>query len=179
MADIYAESDKQQEAESVYKTMLKKFRESSETYIKYGKFLYSTQRMESARKVFKRALLNLDTTQHVRLISKHCQLEIEMGDMSCGKTMFDQLLATYPKRIDLWIMYANTLAKLRDSEGAKNVLRRAIEIGFPPKKMKPLFTRLYEIDKDSDTPNPEAIREIAMEYAKQQGFEGEINVDAD
>ena len=55
----------------------------------------------------------------VQLISKFCQFELEFGERERGVTMFDQLLGSYPKRIDLWLVYANAVAKIGDLEGAK------------------------------------------------------------
>ena len=55
----------------------------------------------------------------VRVISKFAQMEFEFGEMDRGCTMFDQLLGCYFKRVDLWLMYANTLAKIGQYEKAK------------------------------------------------------------
>ncbi|CAG7838577.1 unnamed protein product [Allacma fusca] len=164
MAEIFCQSKKTQEADEIYQKMVKKYRNTPDACIKYGKFLYRNKRYEDARELFKKTLLQMDRAHHVQLISKYSQFELELGERERGCTLFDQLLGTYPKRIDIWLVYANTLAKIEDYDNAKNVLIRAIESRFPPKKSKPLFTRLFEIDKQCPNPDPDAIRQLAVDY---------------
>jgi rRNA biogenesis protein RRP5 len=165
MAQIFCQSKKLEEAEDIYQKMVKKYRDTPDSCIKYGKFLYINKRFEDARDLFKKTLECIDRAHHVQLISKYSQFELELGEKERGCTLFDQLLGTYPKRIDIWLVYANTLAKIEDYENAKNVLIRAIEIRFPPKKSKPLFARLFEIDRKCPHPDPDAIRQLALDYA--------------
>ena len=35
---------------------------------------------------------------------------------------------------------------------------------IPPKKMKPIFSRLFEIDQLCKNPDPEGLRQLAIEY---------------
>lgn len=39
------------------------------------------------------------------MISKLSQLEFKYGEPERGKTMFESLLSTYPKRVDIWSVY--------------------------------------------------------------------------
>ena len=52
----------------------------------------------------------------VSLISKFSQLEFKYGESERGKTMFESLLSTYPKRVDLWSVYIDMMLKTGDKE---------------------------------------------------------------
>jgi rRNA biogenesis protein RRP5 len=41
----------------------------------------------------------------ISLISKFAQMEFKFGSAERGRTIFETLLATYPKRVDLWNIY--------------------------------------------------------------------------
>lgn len=53
------------------------------------------------------------------VISRFAQLEVKFGELERGKTMFDTLMLSYPKRTDLWIVYVDTLTKAADIDGAR------------------------------------------------------------
>lgn len=45
------------------------------------------------------------------LISKFSQLEYKYGEAERGRTMFESLLSTYPKRVDIWSVYIDMVLK--------------------------------------------------------------------
>lgn len=47
----------------------------------------------------------------VDVISKFAQLEFRYGDAEKGRTMFDKVLTTYPKRTDLWSVFIDLMVK--------------------------------------------------------------------
>lgn len=51
------------------------------------------------RVVYSYLVLDIET------ISKFAQLEYQIGNPMKGRTMFEELLSTYPKKIDLWTVY--------------------------------------------------------------------------
>ena len=52
----------------------------------------------------------------VDVISKFAQYEFKHGEPERGRTMFDSLLSSYPKRVDLWSVYVDMVMKLGDNE---------------------------------------------------------------
>lgn len=46
---------------------------------------------------------------------------MKFGQIERGKTLFDTMMMSYPKRTDLWIVYVDTLTKAGDVEGARYV----------------------------------------------------------
>jgi rRNA biogenesis protein RRP5 len=45
------------------------------------------------------------------MINKFGQLEFKYGDQERAKTLYEKLLASYPKRTDLWSIYIDMLIK--------------------------------------------------------------------
>ena len=55
----------------------------------------------------------------VELISKFAQMEFKLGEPERGKTMFENILSTYPKRTDLWSIYIDMVTKLKEIDAAR------------------------------------------------------------
>ena len=58
----------------------------------------------------------------VDIISKFAQLEFKDGEPERGKTMFESLLSSYPRRIDLWSVYIDMMIKLGESKPVRYVV---------------------------------------------------------
>ena len=52
----------------------------------------------------------------ISLISKFSQLEFKHGEPERGRTMFESLLSTYPKKVDLWSVYVDMVLKTGDTQ---------------------------------------------------------------
>ena len=50
-------------------------------------------------------------------------MEFEFGESDKGCSMFESLLLNYPKRLDIWNVYADVLVKHGDIKRARYVLR--------------------------------------------------------
>ncbi|XP_050709588.1 protein RRP5 homolog [Eriocheir sinensis] len=90
------------EAERVYFNMSKKFSQELSVWVKAGIFFFSHNMAGEGRRFFERALRSLDKKDHVELINRFGQLEFRFGETECGRTMFESLLSTYWKRLDIW-----------------------------------------------------------------------------
>jgi len=138
-------------------------------------------RLESARKLFQKALLSLEKRDHVDLISKFAQLEFRYGDPEQGKTIFESMLATYWKRLDQWSIYIDMLVKYTLGEEAKtdavefvrNIFERLITFKLPPQKMKFIFKKYYDFEAKFSAENSEILDKIkqkALEYIESDIF---------
>lgn len=47
----------------------------------------------------------------VDVIAKFAQLEFRYGDAERGRTLFDKVLTSYPKRTDLWSVFIDLMVK--------------------------------------------------------------------
>ncbi|XP_040041963.2 protein RRP5 homolog isoform X2 [Gasterosteus aculeatus] len=61
LADIYAKSKKTKEAEGLYKTMVKRFRQNKAVRLSYGTFLLQQGQSDGATVLLQRALKSLPT----------------------------------------------------------------------------------------------------------------------
>lgn len=53
----------------------------------------------------------LSSISGVDVIAKFAQLEFRYGDVERGRTMFDKVLTSYPKRTDLWSVFIDLMVK--------------------------------------------------------------------
>lgn len=109
--------------------------QSPKFFLNYASFLFDTMAApERGRALLPRALQSLPAHTHVETTSKFGQLEFRSsnGDIERGRTVFEGLLSSFPKRIDLW----NVLLDLEIKAGDADQVRRLFErvLGLQSKK---------------------------------------------
>jgi rRNA biogenesis protein RRP5 len=55
----------------------------------------------------------------LKTISKFAQLEYKLGDPERGKTIFEGIVNTHPKRLDLWSVYMDMDAGQKDIQALR------------------------------------------------------------
>jgi predicted RNA-binding protein with RPS1 domain/Tfp pilus assembly protein PilF len=121
MAELYAAADRPRDAESAYTTMCKKFVGSVRVYLAYARFLVDQGNVAAFRKLLDRAVTALPSREHLSIVSKFAQLEYQRGSVERGRTLFEGVLATHPKRLDQWHVYADMEVKHGDASAARYV----------------------------------------------------------
>lgn len=174
MVHIYVSANKNEQAEGLYKQMLNKFKQNVDVWLDFGLFYIKTGNVESCRGLLQRALKSLPKQDHVAIIAKFAQMEFKYGDVERGKSMFDSILASYSKRTDLWLVYVDLLAKVPDVEAVRKTLERATSLKLNPKKMKPLFKKWLDFEKQQgDDKTAQRVRQCAVEYVEAHTPDGE------
>ncbi|CAF4860426.1 unnamed protein product, partial [Rotaria socialis] len=74
-------------------------------------YLFRRHQTEQAKTILDKSFASLSSTDHVEMINKFGQLEFKYGDKERAKTVYEKLLASYPKRTDLWSIYIDMLIK--------------------------------------------------------------------
>ncbi|XP_031720539.1 protein RRP5 homolog isoform X1 [Anarrhichthys ocellatus] len=172
LADIYAKCDKTKEAEGLYKTMVKRFRQNKAVWLSYGTFLLQQGQSDSASALLQRALASLPSKESVDVIAKFAQLEFRYGDSEKGRTMFDKVLTSYPKRTDLWSVFIDLMVKHGSQKEVRALFDRVIHLSVSVKKIKFFFKRYLEYEKKHGTPQSiQAVKEKAMEFVEDKGTE--------
>ncbi|XP_077102303.1 protein RRP5 homolog [Siphateles boraxobius] len=172
LADIYAKSDKIKEAESLYKNMMKRFRQEKSVYLSYGTFLLRQRQSDATNALLQRALQSLSNKDHVDLIAKFARLEFQYGNTERGKSMFDKVLSTYPKRTDLWSIFIDLMVKHGSQREVRDLFDRVIHLSVSVKKIKFFFKRYLEYEKTNGTPETiQAVKQKAVEYVESKGAE--------
>ncbi|KAI7811133.1 protein RRP5 homolog [Triplophysa rosa] len=170
LADIYAKSDKLKEAESLYKSMVKRFRQEKAVYESYGNFLLRQGQSNAANALLQRALQSLSNKDHVDLITKFARLEFQYGNTERAKSMFDKVLGTYSKRTDLWSVFIDLMVKHGSQKEVREIFDRVIHLSVSVKKIKFFFKRYLEYEKKHGTPESiQAVKQKALEYVESKG----------
>ncbi|XP_074238910.1 protein RRP5 homolog isoform X3 [Saimiri boliviensis] len=167
LADIYAKSEKFQEAGELYNRMLKRFRQEKAVWIKYGAFLLRRSQAGASHCVLQRALECLPSKEHVDVIAKFAQLEFQLGDPERAKAIFENTLTTYPKRTDVWSVYIDMTIKHGSQKDVRDIFERVIHLSLAPKKMKFFFKRYLDYEKQHGTEKDvQAVKAKALEYVE-------------
>eukprot|EP00727_Mastigamoeba_balamuthi_P004370 m51a1_g13931 putative RRP5 (2017) ;mRNA; f:845282-852295 len=170
MALIYESADRMADAEDAYRALVKRFSTSVKAWSRYAAFVAKRASMEGGsdetKKLLDRALQSLPKRKHLRAVTKFAQLEFKCGSPERGRTMFEGIIATCPKRIDLWNVYADmelsALARVleggvagRAKEEAVAVPRRLFDrvtsMKLSSKKMQYFFKRWLAFEKQYGT----------------------------
>lgn len=149
MGKIYSMSGKVDKAIQVYENMCKKFAsENPAVYETYGQMLYEqankigastkqTDLLVKARGVLDKALRLMSNNPgpannkkaQAELVSKFARFEFTLGDIERGRTLFEGLISSYPKRVDLWSIYIDQEVKCsKEREAVEKLFERVLKI---------------------------------------------------
>ncbi|KAL2829253.1 hypothetical protein BDW59DRAFT_142385 [Aspergillus cavernicola] len=133
LTSIYIQSGKNEKADELFQTALKKkvFPSSSKFFVNYASFLFDAMAApDRARALLPRALQSLPSHTHIETTSKFAQLEFRSsnGDVERGRTVFEGLLSSFPKRIDLWNILLDLEMKNGDAEQVRRLFERVLGI---------------------------------------------------
>jgi len=121
MAAIFEQAAKPAEASEMFARAAKKFSQSAKVWTLYGEFLFGQADLEGARALLPRALKSLPKRKHIKTIVRFAQLEYRLADGERGRTIFEGIVETYPKRLDLWNVYIDLEAKTGDVQAVRSV----------------------------------------------------------
>ncbi|XP_028390902.1 protein RRP5 homolog isoform X2 [Dendronephthya gigantea] len=169
LVNIYVGSNKFEQAEQLYQTMIKRFKTSKKMWTDYAAFLMERGSLDSARNLLQRSLKSLEKRKHVETISRFAMLEFKHGEPERGKTLLDNILTSYPKRTDIWSMYVDVLAKNEDLTAARRLLEKASTFNLPSKKMKFIFKKYLDFEKKyGDDRTVENVKKMAEDYVRNK-----------
>eukprot|EP00116_Pleurobrachia_bachei_P001370 sb/3461632/ len=148
LAAVLDKSHKFEELDEIYSSvLLKKHRRSRNVWCGYGTSLAGQEgRMTEARELLTKALKSLPKHKHVRTISHFAQLEYKHGEPAKGATMFENVLTSYPGRLDLWSVYLDKTIAQGDHEQTRLLMDRVVGLKLPAKKMKFFFKRYIDFE---------------------------------
>ncbi|KAL4923952.1 putative rRNA biogenesis protein RRP5 [Aspergillus undulatus] len=187
LTSIYIQSGKNEKADDLFRTALKKkvFPSSPKFFINYATFLYDTMAApDRGRGLLSRALQSLPKHTHVETTSKFAQLEFRSpnGDIERGRTVFEGLLSSFPKRVDLWNVLLDLEIKNGDAEQVRRLFERVLGIRdgkkgaalviddgkkLKPKQARFFFKKWLDFEeKSGDEKSVEETKAKAAEYVK-------------
>lgn len=180
LISIYIQSGQHSKADDLFQATVKKHGKSPDLYLNYAKFLMTTLAApDRARALLPRAMQSLPSHTHLALTSKFAQLEFTSsnGDPERGRTVFETLLAQWPKRLDLW----NVLLDLEIKQGDEDVIRRLFGrvTGSGPslkaKQARFFFKKWLEYEnKEGNSKSQERVKALAADYVRAQGKQVDV-----
>ncbi|BGP31459.1 rRNA bioproteinsis protein rrp5 [Rhodotorula toruloides] len=178
MIDIYERTGKYEAEEELFKKTVKKFSHSSKVWTLFAQFYLTHGRPAEARELLPRSLKSLEKRKHVKTITKFAQLEFKMGDAERGRTIFEGIVDSYPKRLDLWFVYVDMEIKQRNVVGVRALFDRILAQRLSSKKGKSVFKKWLSFEKDfGDEDGVEAVKERAVAFVQSRQGGGEEDGD--
>ncbi|KAJ7169696.1 hypothetical protein C8R46DRAFT_1265028, partial [Mycena filopes] len=147
LALIFDQSDKSAKAEEQYQRTCKKFGQSSKVWTLFSEFYLRKGNVEDSRKLLPRCLQSLDKRKHLKTISRFAQLEYKLGDPERGKTLFEGIVDSHPKRLDLWSVYMDMEAGQEQIQSLRNLFDRVLTQKMTSHKAKAFFKKWLELEK--------------------------------
>ncbi|XP_011176334.3 protein RRP5 homolog [Solenopsis invicta] len=167
MLTVQADAGRKNELEKLISTVIGKFKQHPQTWIDCGTALLKIGMKEKSRQIMQRALQSLPASQHINLLVRFANLENKLGDQERAQTLFENILSSYPKRVDVWSCYVDCLIKSKNIDLARKVLERACVQTLPPRKIKTLFTKFINFEEKYGTSEAVArVRQMAADYVE-------------
>ena len=167
--DIFDRTDKPTLVEQCLKAMCRKFSQAMDVWLRAIRYRLSQGDAEGAKKTFERSLQSLVKSDHVAMTTQTALLEFKNGDAERGRSIFEGVLANYPRRLDIWSVYLDQeISRGGDQGRVRSLFERATHLALPPKKMKFLFKRYLEYEKaHGDVTGVEHVKTKAMEFVER------------
>ncbi|XP_012263941.2 protein RRP5 homolog [Athalia rosae] len=169
MLTLHADANRQSALEKTITTITGKFKQNPQSWIECGTALLKIGLKDKSRHIMQRALQSLPAHQHVDLMVRFAQLENKHGDKERAQTLFEKVLSSYPKRVDVWSAYVDSLVKSGDIPIARQVLDRASAQTLPARKMKTIFKKFITFEEKYGTPeNVANVQQMARTYVENK-----------
>ncbi|KAJ9637806.1 rRNA biogenesis protein rrp5 [Coniosporium tulheliwenetii] len=179
LASIYIDSGKHDKADALFQAMTKNktITSSPSFWLNYATFLMTTLNDPTrSRSLLSRATQSVPAVQHRQLTAKFGALEFQSpnGDAERGRTIFEGLLAAYPKRWDLWDMLVDLEKTHGEKENVRRLFERMSALKMKRRRAAFVFRRWQEWEEgNGDKKAVERVRARAEEYFERVGKEGE------
>lgn len=168
LASIFDQSDKLEKAEEQFNRTCKKFGQSSKVWTLFSEYYLKRGNMEESRKLLPRSLLSLDKRKHLKTISRFAQLEYKYGDPERGRTLFEGIVDSHPKRWDLWSIYMDMEGVQKNIQGLRNLFERVLTLHMTSHKAKSFFKKWLELEKRiGDEEGVSDVKTKAVEWTRR------------
>ncbi|CAG9565725.1 unnamed protein product [Danaus chrysippus] len=173
LLDILVETSKQQELTALVELMMRKYK-TLEAYVACGEACYKAGMVEKARHVMQRGIVVLEKKEHVSMVVKFAVMErargVPEGRERC-EALLEQMLATYPQRVDVVGVYCDMMCKDGDVQRVRQLMERMTSQKMPARKMKVLYKKWIEVEqKIGDEQHVELVRQNALKFLDKAKF---------
>ncbi|CAM9431765.1 unnamed protein product [Chrysoparadoxa australica] len=167
MCELHERADEPKEAEAAYAKAAKRFKGSKKVWMSWQKFRLHQGDEAGAQELLQRSLQSLSRHKHVEVTSKFAHELYVTGHIDSGRTIYEGLLAAFPKRLDLWNVYIDREISTGQTREARALLERQTTLQLNAKKMKGVFKRFLRFEmKHGDAESEEAVKAKARAYVE-------------
>ncbi|TFK36889.1 hypothetical protein BDQ12DRAFT_686041 [Crucibulum laeve] len=168
LASIFDDADKAEKAEEQYKRTCKKFGQSSKVWTLFGEHYLKRGHVENARQLLQRCLQSLDKRKHIKTVSKFAQLEYKYGEPERGKTLFEGIIDSHPKRWDIWSIYMDMEAGQQNIQSLRNLFDRVLVLKMTSHKAKSFFKKWLDLERRiGDDDGAKMVKEKAVQWTQR------------
>lgn len=167
LADIFEAQGKLAEADAQLELLCRTDRANLGHWQQWAKFRSRAGDMQACRALLQAARKHLHKKALVGLTQTVALEEFKSvaGNAERGRTLMEGLLSDYPKRLDLWTVWADQEAKAKEYAAARSVLDRASTAStWNMNKLKALMRKWIAFEQEHGTPaDVERVQERARE----------------
>ncbi|GJJ09847.1 hypothetical protein Clacol_004071 [Clathrus columnatus] len=170
LATIFDESGRHERVVEQYQKTCKKFGQSSKVWTLFAEYYFKHQNFDAARQLLPRSLQSLEKRKHIKTISRFAILEYKLGEPERGKTIFEGIVDSHPKRWDLWSVYIDMEALQNNIQSIRNLLDRVLSLKMTSFKAKAFFKKWLELEKRiGDVDGESNVKAKAIEWTQKAG----------
>jgi len=164
LLEIYESTGKYEEADAQWDSTCRQFgKHYTRAWLGFFRFKLQHTDGTGARGVLKRALQSVPKRGHLGLTRKAAVLEFQHGSAERGRTLFEEMLATKPNRLDLWNLWLDQEIKHGSPKRVRTLFNRVVDRAdsFKQDKVRKLFGKWMAWEAstggDEDTVRDKAI----------------------
>jgi rRNA biogenesis protein RRP5 len=160
-------------------TKNKSFTPTPTLWLSYASFLLSTLSPPSparARALLPRATQSVPESEHRYLTTKFAALEFKSpnGDPERGRTIFEGLVSTWPKKGDLWDMYVDLEKGHGEEENVRDLYARMTRLKGKKKRVQTVFKKWAEWEESvGNKKGVEKVKALEREWREKKEEEKE------
>lgn len=170
MASILSsDPSKHADALEFYERMTKKFKECVKVWMSYATWLMASQGETEARALLPKSLKSLPKREHISMTQQFALLEYSQGGGERGRMLFEGIIASYPKRLDVWLVYLAQEEKHPKENiiQIRSIYERLLTQKLSTKKAKCVFKQYLEFEKAHGTvQNVEHVKQLARAFVE-------------
>ncbi|XP_017084123.2 LOW QUALITY PROTEIN: protein RRP5 homolog [Drosophila eugracilis] len=151
VVDILKRNKKKERLSSVLTTILNKFKAELRVWPLAAEAYFWLGKSDQVHNLLQRALRGLPNQGHIPCIVSFAKLYAKNDNNDMAQTLLDDVVTSYPKRIDIWSVYVDMLIKAGLIDSARNVLERAALQKLKPNKMQVIYKKYLQLEENHGT----------------------------
>jgi len=167
--EMFAENGKYSEMEEKIHKARIKHKQDPTMWLEVAKTYYQIGKFMEARSYKDRALKSItDKKSQMNIIIRFAIMEFKYGEQDQGCAIFETVLMSDPRKVNIWVTYVDQLIKKNCTNEARQVLERAVCQKLPLRSMKSLFMKFRKFEEVYGTPQTvEVVKQRAQDYVNK------------